>query len=82
MTEAVGLDKDRGLAHVSAFWDPHEDFHIGGVSGVIPDLLAGIYGELGVGRDFADGWELRLDGQYTRQWDVGEDLLGDLLDDA
>ncbi len=82
MTEAVGLDKDRGLAHVAALWDPHEDFHIGAVSGIIPDLLAGFYGELGVGRDFADGWELRLDGQFTRQWDVGEDLLGDLLDDA
>ena len=82
MTEAIGLDKDRGLAHLGVVWDPQEDFHFGVTSGVVPDLFAGIYGELGIGRDLTNGWEARLDGQFTRQWDVGDDLSGVLFDDA
>jgi hypothetical protein len=82
MTKAIGLDEDRGLAHAGAVWDPHEDFHLGAIGGVIPDVFAGIYGELGVGRDLADGWEARFDVQYSHRWDIGEDLSGASLDDT
>ncbi len=82
MTQAIGSDKDRGLAHAGLVWDPHEDFHIGAIGGIVPDLFAGVYGELGIGRDLANGWEFRFDGQLTLQADTGDDLLGDLLDDT
>jgi hypothetical protein len=80
--EALGLDEDRGLAHGGAVWDPHEDLHVGAIGAAVPDLFAGLYAELGIGRDLADGVEGRLDGQFTYQWDVGEDLLGGALDDT
>lgn len=82
MTEAIGLNRDRGFAHAGAVWDPNEAFHLGGVFGVIPDLLAGIYAESGYQYRLADGLEARFDGQFTYRWDVGDDLLGDALDDA
>ena len=82
MTEAIGLDKDRGLAHVGAVWDPNENFHLGAIGGVLPDVFAGIYGEIGVGRDLAVGWQERFDGQFSYQWESGDDLLGDLFDDT
>ena len=82
MTEAVGLDEDRGLTHAGAVWDPNEDFHVGAIGGIVPDLFAGIYGEPGLGRDLRNGWETRLDGQFTYQWDIGDDLLDGRLDDT
>jgi hypothetical protein len=82
MTEAIGIEKDRGLAHAGAGWNPHEDFHIGAIGGVIPDVFAGLYAELGVGRDIADGWEVRLDGQFTYDWEIGADLSEELIDDT
>jgi hypothetical protein len=82
MTESLGLDEDHGLVHGGAVWDPREGFHIGAVAGAVPDLFAGIYGELGMGREFADQWEVRLDTQLTVQWDIGEDLSGRLFDDT
>ncbi len=82
LTEAIGLSRDRGLAHAGAVWDPNESFHLGGVFGVIPDLLAGIYAESGYRHRLADGLEARFDGQFTYRWDVGDDLLGNALDDA
>jgi hypothetical protein len=81
-TEAVGVDKDRGNAHAGAVWDPNENFHFGAVVGVVPDLLAGFYGDLALARDFAGGWAARLEGQFTYQSEIGEDLLGDTFDDA
>ena len=33
-------------------------------------------------RDLANGWEARLDGQFTGQWEIGDDLSGVLYDDA
>lgn len=50
--------------------------------GVVPDLFAGVYGELGIGRDLVNGWEVRLDSQFTHQWEIGDDLSDDLIDDA
>lgn len=81
-TGALGLPEDRGFAHAGAVWDPHEALHLGAIGGVVPDLFAGIYAELGVGREIADGVQLRFDGQFTHQWDVGQDLLGIGLDDT
>jgi hypothetical protein len=81
-TEALGLDEERGLAHAGVVWDPNDRFHLGTVGAVVPDLFAGLYAEVGVGRTLANGWQLRLDGQFTHQWEVGEDLLGIDLEDA
>ncbi len=63
-------------------WHPNEDFHLGVYSGVVPDVGGRAYGELGVGRDLADGWEARLDAQFSYLFDVGDDLLGDAVDDT
>ena len=82
LTEALGLDKKRGLAHAGAVWDPHENFHAGIVGGIVPDLFAGIYSEFGVGRTFSNELQLRLDGQFTYQWDVGQDLLDEVFEDT
>jgi len=70
MTKAIGIDKDRGLAHAGAVWDPNENFHFGAVGGIIPDLFTGIYSELSFGYDFTEEFET-----------VGKDLLGELLDE-
>ncbi len=81
-TEVLGLDKDRGFAHGGAVWDPHENFHIGAIGGAVPDLFAGLYAEASAAHDFENDVEMRLDAQFTYQWDVGEDLLGTSLDDT
>jgi len=81
-TGALGLEKDRGFAHVAAVWDPHEDLHLGAVVGTIPDLFAGGYAEIGIGTELADGLGGRLDGQLTVQREQGDDLLGLGLDDT
>jgi hypothetical protein len=58
-------------------WDPGEYFHSGVFAGVVPDVGGKAYGELGVVRDLADGWYGRVDGQFTYEFDIGDDLLGD-----
>ncbi len=80
--EVVGVDKDRGNAHAGAVWEPNENLHFGAVVGVVPDLLAGFYGDLSVSRDLPHKWAARLEGQFTYQGAIGEDLLGDAFDDA
>ena len=80
--EAAGVPVDRGLAWGAVIWDPGENFHSGVFAGVVPDVGGKAYGELGVGRDLADGWHGRIDGQFTYQFDIGDDLLGDASDDT
>lgn len=82
MTEAVGLDEERGMIHAGAVWDPNDDFHVGAIVGIVPDLLAGVYAELGFGRELSNGWQARLDTQFGYRGDIGDDLLGDALDDT
>lgn len=82
MSEAVGLDQKRGLAHAGLVWDPHDDFHIGAVAGVLPDVFAGAYGELGFSRDVTDEVEARLDAQFTYQSPIGDELLDSDLDES
>ena len=77
MTEVLGLDKKRGLATGGVVWDPDEDFHIGAVAGVLPDVYAGIYAELGFVRDFANQIEARIDSQFTYRHTFGDELLDD-----
>jgi hypothetical protein len=77
MTEALGLDKKRGLAHGGAVWDPHEDFHIGAIAGVLPDVSAGVYTELGFVRNLADQIEARIDTQFSYRHSIGDELLAD-----
>jgi hypothetical protein len=52
------------------------------IAAAVPDLVSGLYSEIGVNRDLAGGVEGRFDAQFTYQWDVGDDLLGDLLNDT
>ncbi|MBW1844019.1 MAG: OprD family outer membrane porin [Deltaproteobacteria bacterium] len=81
MTEVIGIDKDRGFVHAGALWDPNENFRVGAIIGAIPDLYAGIYSELSIGHDFTEEFEIRLDGQFSYQRDVGKDFLGEILDE-
>jgi hypothetical protein len=81
-TEAIGLDEDRGFAHGGVVWNPHENFHAGVIGGAVPDLYAGLYSEASAAHDFANGLEVRVDSQFTYQWEVGEDLVGTALDDT
>jgi hypothetical protein len=77
LSGAAGLEAERGSAFIGAIWDPNEDFHGGVYAGVVPDLGGKVYGEMGVGSDLAGGWHGRIDGQFTYQFEIGEDLLGD-----
>ncbi len=81
-TEALGLQEDRGFAHAAVVWVPNEELQLGAVGGVVPDLFAGVYGEVSFAHDLTDAVGARLDGQFTYQWDVGKDLAGDLFDDT
>ncbi len=81
-TGALGLDEDRGLAHAGVVWDPDENLHMGVIAGAIPDLVFGLYGELGVGREIASGVQLRLDSQFSYQRELGQDLLEDLINET
>ena len=80
--EATGLHEERGLAWGGLIWDPNENFHGGAYAGAVPDIGGRAYAELGVGRELADGWDGRIDGQFTYQFDTGEDLLGDAAQDT
>jgi hypothetical protein len=80
--EALGLEEDRGSAYAGAIWEPQENFHVGAYAGAARDLGARVYGELGVGRDFAYEWHARIDAQSTYVWDIGDDLAGDFVDDT
>lgn len=82
LTEAVGLEQDRGLAHFGAVWDPTDGLHVGTLAGVIPDVLASVYSELGFVRRIRGDLESRLDTQFTYVDDVGDDLLGRLVGTA
>ncbi len=77
MTESLGLDKKRGLAHGGLGWKPDEDFHIGAIAGVLPDVYAGVYTELGFVRNLTDPIEARIDGQFSYRHAIGKELLED-----
>jgi hypothetical protein len=77
MTESLGLDKKRGLAHGGLGWKPDEDFHIGAIAGVLPDVYVGVYSELGFVRNLTAQIEARIDTQFSYQHAIGEELLVD-----
>ncbi len=81
-TEALGLSQDRGFAHGAVVWVPREELQMGALVGIFPDVVAGLYSEISFAHDVADGVEARIDGQFTYQWEIGEDLAGDLFDDT
>jgi hypothetical protein len=81
-TEAFGVMKDRGFAYLGAIWDPNDRFHLGIYAGAVPDVQSKFYADLGVGRDLIDSVEVRFDGQFTYQWQLGDDLLEALLNDT
>jgi hypothetical protein len=78
--KALGIDKERGLAYLGVVWQPSEALRLGATTGTIPDVLATGYGELNLRHSFSERLEGRLDVQGTYREDVGDDLLGDLLD--
>ena len=79
-SETLGLDKTRGLSHAGAVWVPNEDFRIGTIAFLFPDISEGLYTELGLNTELENGWKLRFDGQHTYQGDNGDDLLGGAYD--
>jgi hypothetical protein len=81
-TKAIGLGRNRGLGYGGVLWSPNDDIELGVIAAAVPDLFSGLYSEIGVNRDLAGGVEGRFDAQFTYQWDVGDDLLGDLLNDS
>jgi len=74
MTEAIGLDKNRGFVHGGIVWDPTEDLHVGATAGFVPDVFGGVYGELGFVRPLSDQLQARIDTQFTYQDAVAEEL--------
>jgi len=80
--ESVGAGADRGFAYGGLLWDPNEDFHLGVFTGVVPDVSGRAYTELGGVHDLTDDWEARLDGEFNYKFEVGDELLGDELDDT
>jgi hypothetical protein len=81
-TEAVGVEQDRGLAHVGAIWTPPSGLHLGAVVGVIPDVTAAIYTELGYVRRVSGDLEARIDTQFSYRDEIGDDLLGPTIGSA
>jgi hypothetical protein len=77
MTKSLGLDETRGLAHGGVVWDPQKDFHIGAIAGVLPDVYADFYTELGFVRNLTDQIEARIDSQFSYRHAIGEELLVD-----
>ena len=82
MARAAGVPKDRGLTHAGLLWAPNDDVQTGVVVGHLRDLLTGLYGETNLIRTIDQNLELRLDMQFTYQWEDGQDLLGSALNDA
>jgi hypothetical protein len=80
--ESAGADADSGFAYGGLLWDPNKDFHLGVFTGVVPDVSGRTYTEIGTVRDFPNGWQARLDGQFNYKYGVGDELLGDELDDT
>ena len=77
MSKALGLDEKRGMAHGGVVWDPDDDFHIGANVGVLPDVFAGVYAELGFVRNLSKQVQTRIDSQFSYRHSIGEELLAD-----
>ena len=81
MTEFIGLDVDRGLAHGGAVWAPGSDFSLGAIYQSVPDVFHGIYGEaLWFRAEPSDNLGIRLDSQGTYEKEVGSNLYD--IDDS
>lgn len=83
MSRAIGLPRDRGVAFFGLVWDPTENLHVGAIAGVLPDVVASLYAELGFVRTrFFRDLETRVDTQLAYQEAIGDDLLGTGYDEA
>lgn len=75
MTEFLGLDVKNGLAHGGAVWVPGDDFSLGAIYQVVPDVFQGVYGEaLWFKAEPSDNFGFRLDSQGTYEVEAGENL--------
>jgi hypothetical protein len=75
MGEAVGVDRERGLAYAGLLYQPAEHFHVGASAGVVPDVLAGLYSETVYATSITENIEGRAEGQVTYQQSLGRELL-------
>ena len=75
MAEAAGVQRERGLAYAGVLYQPDKSFHVGASGGIVPDLYAAAYTEAGYTRALTPSLDLRLDGQFTYQQSVGQELL-------
>ena len=71
LVQFLGLEAERGFVHGGLVWDPSPDLHLGGVFGLMPDVFAGVYAELGFVRDIARRIEARIDIQFTYEDEIG-----------
>jgi hypothetical protein len=75
MAEAVGVDRERGLAYLGLLYQPGDHFHVGASAGVVPDVLMGLYSEVVYATALTQDVELRAEGQLTYQQTLGRELL-------
>jgi hypothetical protein len=75
MAEAVGVDRERGLAYLGLLYQPGDHFHVGASVGVVPDVLMGLYSEAVYAASVTQNVEVRAEGQLTYQQTLGKQLL-------
>ncbi len=82
MADQVGVSRERGLAHGGVVWSPSEDFSVGGVATVVPDLFGTVYSESSFSFGLPRGWEARLDGQVTFQFENGDKATSEFFSET
>lgn len=82
MARAVGVPKDTGVWHGGVLWSPTEDVSVGAIAGHLQDIATTFYNETNLIHAFSDDLDARLDMQFTYQWEQGDDLLADQLNDT
>jgi len=76
MSDAAEADvADRGLITAGALLQPHPDYSIGAINHYVDDLFNTFYLESNYIRKLTDELEMRVEGQFTHQQSVGDDLL-------
>jgi hypothetical protein len=78
MSEAAGVtgNRKRGLAMAGAAYVPSDDFLIGAINYLVPDVMNIVYAETYYTWAVNKTLQLKLSTQFTDQRSVGQDLLG------
>ncbi len=78
MAEAAGVDgDDTGTSVVVGRYNFADESVLGAVFQHTDDLFSTAYVEGNVRRTLSENWGLQLAGQFTNQWSVGSEKLGD-----